>query len=185
MKMNLNCVFCNEEYKSNPIVLPCGWTICEDHLKNGEISNCRFCKKQHKYEPNKHLNIKVLTLLKRKKQAKEINELEKSVEELKTALNDPEYYIDNYFRKLIDEMQLRKEEILESIKKYFEDKIDKIEERKASLIQRLKQNEEMASNLKKIDPEKMKIELKQIEFKQNDNTEGKNRKLQTLIFNLC
>ena len=67
---------------------------------------------------------------------------------------------------------------MESIKKYFENEIDKIEERKASLIQRLKQNEEMASNLKKIDPEKMKIELKQIEFKQNDNTEGKNRKLQ-------
>ncbi len=65
-RIQIECFLSND---SNDY-LPCDWAICEDHLKNGEISNCRFCKKQHKYEPNQHINIKVLTLLKREKAAK-------------------------------------------------------------------------------------------------------------------
>jgi hypothetical protein len=38
--------------------------------------------------------------------------LEQKLEELKTVFNDPEDYNDNNFEKLIDEMQLRKEETL-------------------------------------------------------------------------
>jgi hypothetical protein len=125
--------------------------------------------------------------LKREKQAKEMIELKQKLDELKTALNDPEYFIDNYLRKLIDVMQLRKEKTLESIKNYFEDEIDKIEERKASLFQRLKQNEELTSNLKKIDPEKMKIELKQIKtiFLHQKGTQVKaNRVRKTYVIQL-
>ena len=173
--MILNCDFCNEIYKSNPILLTCFWTICEEHLKNGELLKCRFCNQKHEYEPNKNVNIKVLTLLNKEKQTQEIIKLEQSVEELKTVFNDPEYYIDNYFREMIDKMQQRKEEILESIKEYFEDEIDKIEERKATLIQRLKQDEEFIRNMKKMSPNEILNDLNHLKNeKTNDNTKGKN-----------
>jgi hypothetical protein len=58
----------------------------------------------------------------------------KKEKQTKTVSNDPEYYIDTYFRELIDEMQLRKEEALESIKNYFENVIEKIQQRKADLL---------------------------------------------------
>ncbi len=66
--MILNCDFCFEEFETNPmIILPCGSTVCEQHLKNRELLKCRFCNQKHEYEPNKHVNImKVLTLFHKK-----------------------------------------------------------------------------------------------------------------------
>jgi hypothetical protein len=172
--MILNCDFCFKEFETNPIILPCGWTVCEQHLKNRELLKCRFCIQKHEYEPNKHVNMKVLTLLNKEKQARKLKELEQSVEEFKTVFNDPEYYIDNIFRELIDKMQQRKEETLESIKNYFENEIDKIEERKASLLQRLKQDEEFIRNMKKLSPNEILNGLNQLKKeKTNQNTEGK------------
>jgi hypothetical protein len=33
------CIICDAFFTSTPIFLPCGWTICDSHLKNDELKS--------------------------------------------------------------------------------------------------------------------------------------------------
>lgn len=50
MTDHLKCNFCNKIFKSEPMHLPCGWTVCSEHL-NIQLMDCVVCK-NHKINLN-------------------------------------------------------------------------------------------------------------------------------------
>ena len=139
------CKFCHETLEE-PIILPCGKAICSKHLLN-ETNNfkCNLCNNSHdktvdKFPANEELNelvqicdsyvdLNSIDLGKKYKLAKEkLKDLNELINETELLVKDPEFYIDDYFNKLRNEIDLSKEQLIEDIRDKHEKLIDKIKD---------------------------------------------------------
>lgn len=129
----LICPLCKERYKSAPIVLPCGWTICEIHLQNFDFNNCPSCKSTHPAQANSKfpVNKSVEIQLKLIELVENFSRTKERFDNFKLAYNDPGVFVDDFFNQLVEKVNKRRGEVVESVNRYFESMIVKINEAKA------------------------------------------------------
>lgn len=117
-----NCKYCFNQIKE-PIILPCGVSVCKAHSEDAIKPNCYFCNESHKrpedgFMPNEvliqMLDIEVNKLTFSPKFVKcqtEINRLQKDAEKLFAIQKDPVNYIYEYFEELKRQTDLRREQL--------------------------------------------------------------------------
>ncbi len=98
--------------------------------------------------------------------------MNKKIEDFRAILNDPDSYIYEYFNKIKNDLQLRKEETLEQIKSYFEEEIEKLEKFRAESMSSNKERAEFMQEFKRFDIEALQAELKAYEAQQSSNAFG-------------
>jgi hypothetical protein len=173
----LNCEYCKKRYDSDPIFLPCGWTACESHLLGDEFTSCKFCFKHHKYDNSTQnsysINRQVLVLvLNQEKQMYYIKKLEKTIVDSKLAKKSPDMYVYDRLTDLINDLQLRKEQTIESIKLYYEKEIDKYEKMRQEHVKTISQNEALLQEIQNVDVDSFEIELKTLDSPKHENLSG-------------
>ena len=185
MKRLIICKFCYETLEE-PIVLPCGKTICSKHLLNEANSfKCDLCDNSHdktadKFPVNEALNelvqicddyvdLNSIDLGKDYKLAKDqCKHLKDLINESEILTKDPSFYIDNYFTKLRNEIDLKKEQLIEDIEQKYEKIINELKE----IESKYKQNAPNKKSTKKLE---LTIEA---------NKESLNKWIKTLESNL-
>jgi hypothetical protein len=127
--MDLICKVCKKEYQTTPVILPCGWTVCESHVNNNEIVQCVFCSKSHftsdgtQYSVNRSIEIH----LNQKKLKDGITRTDFKLTYFKVLQSDPySNYIFKYFDALINKITARENELVESIKNHFGSMVTKL-----------------------------------------------------------
>jgi hypothetical protein len=140
----IKCPLCSNSY-SNPITLPCGDTICFEHLEDHSYTKdrkfmCDICNKFHTlpdegFPKNKAIEkmLKIrLDKLDRgesyknaKASFEKFNSKFKSYEEIN---NDPDNYINDYFSNMINDIDLRREEIKLEIDNYYDSMINDLKQ---------------------------------------------------------
>jgi len=147
-KMNslLNCQFCSCIF-TDPIVLPCGETVCQVHTEEICASKCIFCQKkhtapQHGFPSNKVLKNQL------ELEANKLNlifsqfsdfkrllaDMNKRYQEIEQLSQDPESFISDYFTELTRQVDLRKENLIEDIGQYSYELIQKIDSLKKECL---------------------------------------------------
>ena len=138
----------------HPVILPCGESLCQKHLEEvNQIFTCYFCNEEHQiredgYKINKTINMLMNIFL-------EIDPLRKEVYATFDKLNkligdyekiDPESYIFDNLREVINKVDLHREELIKEINEKYDE-----------IIKRLKEKEQMCKlNARKL--EKMNLE---------------------------
>jgi len=130
-----NCKICKDVLE-DPIILPCGETVCKAHtdaIKKGKCMSCsgahlvpkegflenRIVKQQLDLEINK-INW---NFSKFKDYQKIIQDLNNNFKETEAIQKDPENYISDYFGELTRQVDLRRETLIEDIHKYSDELI--------------------------------------------------------------
>ena len=120
-----SCNYCNFTLDS-PVILPCSETICQMHVKEMKKKckkiKCFFCNKKHKIPKGGFPNDKRMAkLIARKFHEMDLGEahkravssckqLEQMIDKVENLKKDPENFIDEYFNKIINEIDLFREE---------------------------------------------------------------------------
>lgn len=132
------CNLCKAKFE-NPVILPCGETICKKHLAEDESFNktkfiCIFCNEEHKvpekskcFPANKaiekllEMNLDKLDLGKAHRNAKlSYNNLNTKLDALVHLQNDPVFYINEYFADVINKIDLTREQVLLKINDFYD-----------------------------------------------------------------
>ena len=129
--MDLTCKHCNQEYQSVPIVLTCGWTVCDAHIQMEGISECTFCRNAHtstdgnQYPVNKTIEVQ----LNHKKVKDGLVRAEFKLQHFKVLQSDPYgTYVSKYFDSLINAIESRQEKLISSITAHFEPMVARLRE---------------------------------------------------------
>jgi len=145
-----NCKLC-KDVLVDPVILPCGETVCKAHT--GEISQdkCILCPEIHRAPQNGFPTNKIVTnLLEHKANKinlsfsqfndynKIIQDLNYNLKEIETIRKDPDNYICEYFGELTRQVDLRRETIIENIHKYSDEIIQNIEKLKQDCVAKSK-----------------------------------------------
>ena len=184
-----SCKVC-QKLIHEPIFLPCGETVCRSHSEETTKGNCRFCNETHLIPKTGFpLNRMVQTMLENKLHTLNINsdkfteskqkveDLNRRFREMDTLINEPEYFIDEYFRELTRQVDLRRERLFESIGQHSDLLIGQIEEWKSGLVEKAKKegSGRMAEGMK---ADKVKLGQLNSMF---DSLEIDNAKLEEII----
>ena len=126
---DLTCSHCHGVL-SDPIVLPCGQTICQKHLAetNAVASfNCRSCAQWHQMPPNGLLpdNVIVANMLQsaatiisrvdrecieRRREAKEVcTQLRHRVNDMEKMTKSPSLFVNDYVDEEINKIDIKRE----------------------------------------------------------------------------
>lgn len=147
MESLVNCNICNNQYE-DPIVLPCSKTVCSKHVYSDQtkkVFKCELCKGEHIAEKESFPTDKTMVdLLKICSKyidisntayethydtseilSKQLNDLFKEAQLLK---NDPFFFIDDYFFKLRNKIDISKEEKIRMIVDHHEELINQANE---------------------------------------------------------
>jgi len=133
-----NCQFCQSILK-DPIILPCGESVCQVHTEEICESECSFCSEKHqspehgfpinKFAQNQlqfGLNMTNLNFNQFIHCKKTVDGLNKDLKEVEVLRNDPENYISDYFDELTRQVDIRRETLLKEIHQYSDELIQKI-----------------------------------------------------------
>jgi hypothetical protein len=171
----LTCEIC-QKYYLNPVLLPCGNNLCNEHVKqkieenDSNIYKCDFCNENHEVLENGYFSNRILIeminnkihLDERTKIAKKvIEDLDTSNKEFDLMRKDPENFIYNYFSKEINKIDLRRETLISKINEISDEMINKIKlmqnDSKSNLIDK-KQNliDSIKFDFKKLSDEVLK-----------------------------
>jgi hypothetical protein len=117
----LICPVCKEQFKTTPVVIPCGWTVCDVHIRNNELTNCALCHGSHlsenaTYPINKAFEIHMKAL----RTNESINQVSEKLTDLKTIQKEPHIYIADFFAKLVERVHVREKEVTDSVHSYFD-----------------------------------------------------------------
>ena len=144
MKQNehLTCKIC-QKYYLNPVILPCGNNICQEHVEkkikenNSQFYECDFCRESHEVPENgfilnrpfiEMMNMN-LNLTEGTKTAKKvIKDLETPNKEIDLIAKDPENFIYDYFAKEINKIDLRREKLISKINDISDEMIAKLKQ---------------------------------------------------------
>jgi hypothetical protein len=129
-------VGCNKYFKE-PIALPCGDTICKEHLNNLDTTyKCPICDEEfiipdEGFRINKKMNdaIKDNThLTGQHKQVKYLlDQLERMIDNFhKSNSANPQLYIHEYFAAIRNKIDLHRDQMIESIHKRSEELLNKL-----------------------------------------------------------
>ena len=143
MKRLIICKLCHETLE-DPIILPCGKTICSKHLLD-ETNNfkCNLCDNSHDKTVDKlpineianglvqicddYVDLNSIDLGPEYKLAKkQCEHLKELINESELLIKNSTFYINEYFAKLKNEIDLSKEKLIEDIRDKHEQLIDKI-----------------------------------------------------------
>jgi len=149
----------------DPIILPCGETVCKAH--SDEISNgkCMICSGTHLVPKEGFLENRIvkdllenraneinLNFSKFKEYKKIIQDLNGNLREIETIQKDPENYIFEYFGELTRQVDLRRENVIRDIHKYSDELIQKIEKLKQDCVAKSKETTKITEVLETIKP---------------------------------
>jgi len=126
-KLDYACKFCNKILK-DPVVLPCGISICSEHTKNldNDCIECKFCSSTKHNVPHKGFSknidlknqIEILNAhlsedeLKRKNAFRLIYEqLDEMFDDFNVKVNEFEYFTHEHFAELECQIELRRENL--------------------------------------------------------------------------
>lgn len=157
-----DCKAC-DRILEDPIVLPCGETICKKDLDGFPIENneieCKFCMGKHVQSESgfptdkriqKMLKIQLDQLVFEsmfENCRNVLNELNYKVQELSVMENDPDYYIYEYFSKIINQVDTIRESLKMNIDIYYYDVISEIKKMENACKMNAKKIKEFTSNL--------------------------------------
>jgi WD40 repeat protein len=120
MEETFSCEVCKKYYEL-PVMLPCGNSICLEHVLDGSVYKCKLCFEDHAIpenglELNKSLQ-KVLNLnLHLNQQQKEVREalrlFEQIIDEFYSATNDSQKYLFDYIVDLKDKIDVEREKLM-------------------------------------------------------------------------
>ena len=120
-----------------PVTLPCGNTLCEEHLKNCQRTfTCCFCNREHQKPDNGFFISKTVTRMidnyynlnpLRRKVKESFEELNESMDDYENI--DPDVYIYDYFAKARNKVDLHREELIKEISEISEEIIERLKER--------------------------------------------------------
>ena len=145
MKRLIICKLCHETLE-DPIILPCFKTICSKHLLNETNSfKCGLCDNSHdktldKFPVNQTVNellqicddyvdLNSINLGKDYNLAKEkLKHLNDLINESELLIKDPAFYINDYFSKLRNEVDLSKDQKIQDIVQKHEEIINELKE---------------------------------------------------------
>jgi hypothetical protein len=127
----------------NPVILPCGHNVCEEHVNqklkenNSKIYKCDICFEEHEV-PKKGFIINLpfiemmndnLHLSQENKQKKTlIKDLNNVKKDIDSITKDPEGFIYSYLAKEINKIDLKRETLIEKINKISEEMIQQIKQ---------------------------------------------------------
>lgn len=176
MNSFLTCSNCDSFFKSKPISLPCGYTICDCHFTDNKV-NCVNCESEHELSecrPCKNIEIEWSKI----NLENEIINFKKKLEEWPQKKVDLENKISELFSILINDVDLRREEVKKLIDDHFlglvnnlitdresvKNKTDKIKLEKNDMDKFLEQfstnyNKTKSINEREKEIERVKIEL--------------------------
>jgi len=137
-----NCKIC-EDILVNPILLPCGETVCKPHTDEISKGKCVFCSGTHiapkegfpenrivKHQLDLDINKINLNFSQFNDYKRSIQDLNKNLKEIESIRTDPENYICEYFGELTRQVDLRRETVIRDIHKYSDELIQMIEKLK-------------------------------------------------------
>jgi len=178
-----NCEICQEILKE-PIILPCGKTICKAHSEEISKDKCILCNKTHKIPEDGFLiNELVQNIIENKlhtldlnfdqfKNSREIIEnLNKRLKEIEAIRNDPDNFIAEYFYELNRQVDLRREKLFQEIQQYSDELIQKIDVLRQECLNNSKNTK--IKMTEEIDECKSKIEKLNLMFNSFEIDNGK------------
>jgi hypothetical protein len=144
----LSCKVCNDVF-NEPVILPCGETICAKHdvdFKDKNIS-CTFCQKHHVNTEPYPCNNTIQRLLDRhvheldfgeeyKSAVTSLKNLKESIQNYESLKDNAEDYINEHFAKLRSQVDLKREMLIQKIN----DSSDKLLSEIAALEIKCKEN---------------------------------------------
>jgi len=146
-----NCKLCKGVLK-DPIILPCGETVCKVHSDEISKGKCMSCSGAHlvpkdgflenrivKHQLDFEINKINFNFSKFKGYQKIIQDLNKNLKEMEAIRNDPENYIPEYFGELTRQVDLRRDTLIGDIHKYSDELIQKIEKLKQECLVKSKE----------------------------------------------
>jgi len=138
-KSFFNCKICNEILK-DPVTLPCGETICKEHVEEIIKENCSFCNHLHQIpEGGFMINKSMQSMLEAQLHTlnldfdqfndskKLIDNLNRSLKEIEGIRKDPENFISEYFCELNRQVDIRRDKLFVEIQEYSDELIEKID----------------------------------------------------------
>ncbi len=139
-KSYFSCRFCGNHLQE-PILLPCGNTVCKFHSEEIAEEQCKFCQEIHiipkngfpvndfakKQLENQHESVNLIKFSKFNDSKKLIEELNTGLRDLELIQKDPQNYISNYFRELARQVDLRREVFINEIQEYSNELINNID----------------------------------------------------------
>lgn len=143
-----HCNYCKQLFQ-NPVILPCGEVICRHDLNelttktsNGKFIICFFCKKTHQRPkedfPADRRIVRLMELEVDKLNFGEtfeygktlLKELEETIEEFESINNNPSNYVNNYFTKLKNQCEVRREKLKSKIDHHYDKLLHDVEKHK-------------------------------------------------------
>ena len=118
--MEVNCTHCRERFKSTPVILPCGWSVCDIHLaKSSSGFACTKCSAFHTssvaYTVNRSLEIRLSFANAQSRLDQTIQRLS----EFREVKRDPHKYVDSFFNEFLLTVDLREGEAIEAVQAHF------------------------------------------------------------------
>jgi hypothetical protein len=157
IKVDFTCLICLKIYK-NPFVLPCGDTICEEHLSESEVLKnnsikCQSCKETCEVKDNKMIrpNMTVQKLISNERFLSDTeifkkNSLEESIEnffQLNEQLQESKNIFDldcyNRFQEVRRKIDVQREELKDQIDKISFKMLDELKAIEESYAIRIKE----------------------------------------------
>ena len=151
MRLSSNSFICKynncKKYLKEPIILPCGRSICREHVdnlsknKSESFLKCNLCDQIHKKTDDFQLNVTLKELLEEGTHLDEkqiemrqlYDNFELTLKELDRIKRDPNNYLFDYVNEQKRKVELQREELKLQIDKIAEDLIKKIDDLNASL----------------------------------------------------
>jgi hypothetical protein len=149
-KLDYACKFCNQILK-DPILLPCGLSICNEHTKNLENNSllCIKCNVNHKsFSQNHELKTQIETLnfhlneseFKWKKAFHLIYEqIEEMLDDFNLKANEFEYFTHEHFADIECQIELRRENLKIRIDDLSQELLEIAREKKQLFVNKSKQ----------------------------------------------
>ncbi len=153
------CKIC-KDLLVDPIILPCGETVCNVHTEKISEDNCLLCTEMHispksGFPSNKIVKNQLdLEINKTKLDFTQFNEyhvilreLNRNLKEIDALRKNPEDYISEYFAILTRQINLRRETLIEDIHNYSDELILKIEKLKQECVGKSKETSGITNDL--------------------------------------
>jgi len=145
----------------DPIILPCGETVCKGHMDQTSQGKCLLCTEIHispqgGFPSNKivknQLDLEINKINLDFSQFNEyhdiLRELNENFNEIEAIRKDPENYIFEYFGELTIQVDLRRETLIEDIHNYSDELIqEKIEKLKKDCVAKSKEARNITKDL--------------------------------------